>query len=690
MILPPMGADMRIPLRGALYTLPFLALFTLIPLAQIGFLQRIPGDVGDSRLNAYFLEHVWQVLSGRADSFVHLPFFAPYPWVGSFSDNHWGTALVYALARAAGFDSVASFQIWWLAAYPANFAAALYALRMLKFSPLAATIGALFFTFALPVAAHTYGHAQLSYRFGAALAIGFHIRFLVTGRVVHALWALFFTVWQVYATIYIGFFTLIALLFVTLARFDFLILSRDRARALAAPIVQGLAQLPRSTRRRYAALAALLLVFFVLAFVPYLIPADVYGTSRNRGEIWSMLPRVASYAYTQSSAIWSPGGWLFDQIPMRHEHQMFIGLGALILAGMGALIARRHPTDSTRILWVALLGIVVVTLNSDGVSLWILFSELPLASAIRAMTRIDLVMLFFAAGLIAVAVDHAMRSGALMRLLVGVLVVVVGIESALLRTSTMPADWVRQIMAADLAAIEGIDQDALLFIAQTHNAHVIPQQPWFAMEVRAMWAGLQSGHAVMNGYSGNFPAGHRPEFGEDCREAGHRLREAYQSWPALATTHGPLEQMIERVHLVGFPPSCTLDDVAEAARTLSRRAPLPRAMARDIALRVLSQDEGGVLVEIVNRSALDLIPRSSGRDMVHIAWRWSAPAGAQGDGFQRGPQFDPIPAGASGQIRLPIPMAERAAQGSVDISLVQEGQFWFHDEGMALLSLPPP
>ena len=677
--------------RVTLYTLPFACLFLMIPLAQLGFLERLPGDIGDARLNAYFLEHVWQVLIGRAESFVHLPIFAPNLWVGSFSDNHWGTVAVYVVARAVGLDSVAAFQIWWLMAYPANFAAALFAFRLLKFSPLAATAGALFFAFALPVAAHSYSHAQLSYRFGAALAIGFYISFLISGRTRHFLWALFFTVWQVYATIYIGFFTLIALLFVTLAHFRFFLVGRARLRELALPILQGLTALTTAQRLQSAAIAAALVIIFVLAFLPYLIPSDVYGTSRNRSEIWTMLPRISSYFYTASSALWFPGGWLFDQIPMRHEHQMFIGAGALILMILGVIHARHVQPPVSRILWLALLGIVIVTLHSDGVSLWIVFSDLPLASAIRAMTRIDLVMLFFAAGLIAVAIDHAVKSGLVMRLCVGLLFFAAIVESSLLRTNTMTAASARETLAIDLAAIDGpIPRDALLFFSQRPDSASIPQHPWFAMEVRAMWAGLELGYPVLNGYSGNIPAGNRAEFGNECREAGHRLREAYESWPVLATIHGPLEQAVQRVYLVGFPEDCTLADVAAAAREETRRAPLPPAIAQDIDLRFVLQEGDNLLIEITNSGAIDLIARAVGPDVVNIAWRWPDLREGAGDGFHRGPPLDPVHAGAQQTIRLPIPMAARMEHGRVEISPVEEGQFWFHDLDMPLLSLPRP
>jgi hypothetical protein len=677
--------------RAAVYTVPFLLFFMLAPFAQLDFLARVPGDIGDARLNAYFLEHIWQVLIGRAESFVHLPFFAPNPWIGSFSDNHWGTAGIYIAARAVGLDSVASFQLWWLFAYVANYLAALIAFRMLKFSVPASTVAALFFAFALPVTAHTYGHAQLSYRFGAVLALAFYINFLLYGGAKRFVWALFFTVWQTYATIYIGFFTLISLLFVTLAHCRFLVVPRARIGELAEPVLSSIRKLRNAQKAMFAGAVLILFAFFVLTFIPYLIPADTYGSTRSRGEIWTMLPRVASYAYTLSSAIWQPGGWLFDRIPMRHEHQMFVGIGALTLILFGALRARNHAfPEIARMLWVTLAGLVLVTLNSDGVSLWIIFSDLPLASAIRAMTRIDLVMLFFGAGLIAVAVDQALKSGKVAKGLLGIALLIVAAESTMLRTRTMTAASIRETAAVDLASVgEDVAPDALLFLSQTNNSDVIAQQPWFAMEVRAMWAGLHAGFPVINGYSGNVPPGARPDFGIQCQEAGARLRAAYVMWPELTKIHGPLESMIERVHLIGFPEDCTLAEVRAAALSNVRLAPLPPEIAQGIILRTLRQDADSLIVELSNTSTTDLIIRSTGVDTVNIAWRWPDLPDGSGDGFLRATIYEDIPAGQSRQIRLPITEAERQANGRAQISVVQEGQFWFHDRGMALIDVPP-
>jgi hypothetical protein len=676
----------------AICALPFLALFILSPLTQLDFMLRVPGDIGDGRLNAYFLEHVWQVFIGRADSFVHMPFYWPTLWVGAFSDLHWGSAMVYVLARMVGSDSITSYQLWWLFAYFANYIAALSAFRILRFNIAPAVLGALFFTFALPVAAHTYPHAQLSYRFGAPLALAFYIRFLLDGGAQRFLWALVFTVWQFYATIYIGFFTLVSLLFVTFGYFRFFILPWVRIKNLAQPALLSFAEGALRHRVAYWCTIVGLLIVFILAFIPYLVPSNVYGVSRDRAEIFSQLPRFLSYFYTASSDLWHMDGQIFEDIPILGEHQMFIGIAGLVMATWGAFISHQHKhAELARLLWVSPLGVILVTLNHDNMSLWVIFSDLPLASAIRAVTRIDLVLLFFVSGLIAVLAQQAQGKGLAARGLLAIGIIVAGVEATKLRTNTTSVVSIQDTINADVAsARESMTDGAFLFISQNHNDDVVGEQPFYAMELRAMWVGSILGVPVINGYSGNIPTGYDFWFGQDCSEAGRRLALAYQSWPELTSRVGTLEEMLKRVHLVGFPDSCGAEQVILGSRSLPRTEPLPVSVADDIVLRVAFREASFLFVEIVNNSGNDFVPASRGKDDVNLAFRWRGTIVETGDGYTRIPLPLVVPAHGSVEIQVPLIAPNLDGSRVIEVSLVQEGQFWFHEVGMPLLEVEFP
>ena len=198
----------------------FIFSFTLIPLRQFRGLTLMPGDLGDARLNNYFLETFYLRLTGELDSFWNMGMFFPYPLVGGFSDNHFGSAIFYVLPRYFLGQPETAFQIWFLIGYLLNFSFAYLALRKLGMSTIGASVGAGIFAFALPTSAHAI-HAQLHHRWAIPMAFAAISTFLKGGG---SKWlgiaALWITV-QFYIGIYNGFFNL---LFVVAIIFSHLII----------------------------------------------------------------------------------------------------------------------------------------------------------------------------------------------------------------------------------------------------------------------------------------------------------------------------------------------------------------------------------------------------------------------------------------------------------------------------------
>ena len=139
----------------------------LVPLGP--HLTMLPGDLGDTRLNNFLLEHFFRWVSGFEKSFWNADFFYPYPYTIAFSDNFLGSGFFYAMFRWIGFDRETAFQGWYIWGFFLNYVSAAFVLSRLKFTPLSVAVGAFFFTFGLPVLAKE-GHAQLLYRFGVPLA----------------------------------------------------------------------------------------------------------------------------------------------------------------------------------------------------------------------------------------------------------------------------------------------------------------------------------------------------------------------------------------------------------------------------------------------------------------------------------------------------------------------------------------
>ena len=201
-------------------SLLFAFAFAFVPLRQLNYLNLMPGDIGDARLNNYFLENVYLYLRSSSPSLWNLGFFYPFPLVIGFSDNLFGSVLPYIAARFLTAPPDTAFQIWFLFGYVANFASAFYALRRIGGSVVASSIGALIFTFALPTTAHA-GHAQLHYRFGIPLSVAYFTIFLDKKNYSALLVASFWLVWQLYCTIYMGFFAIIFLTLLFVAHLAF-------------------------------------------------------------------------------------------------------------------------------------------------------------------------------------------------------------------------------------------------------------------------------------------------------------------------------------------------------------------------------------------------------------------------------------------------------------------------------------
>ena len=71
--------------------LVFIIALYSVPYSLLSGFEWMPGDIGDARLVNYFLENSYQFLTGTSNSLWHLTFFYPFPFVGGFSENLFGS-----------------------------------------------------------------------------------------------------------------------------------------------------------------------------------------------------------------------------------------------------------------------------------------------------------------------------------------------------------------------------------------------------------------------------------------------------------------------------------------------------------------------------------------------------------------------------------------------------------------------
>jgi len=665
----------------------FFVAFFALPYAQLDHLSMMPGDIGDARLNNYFLENIYQYIRGNSSSLVNLSFFYPFPYVLGFSDNLFGSAPVYLLARFFSAQSDTAYQVWFLVGYVVNFMAAYYALRRLGGSALASIVGALIFTFALPTTAHA-GHAQLHYRFGLPLTIVFFAEFLNEKAsrtlIVSGAWL----VWQFYAGIYMGFFTLLLIAAMVSIHIGYEIVKNKRSlSAVARDFTESWILQPIYKKSLFIIMLALLLILMILLFYPYLQVSHLYGAKRSWGEIASMLPRPASYFLSDASFLWANSdSKAFSNIPMRHEHQMFIGVLPLLLALLGFLVGSRARDGATFTLMAGMIGVTIAsTLYLGGFSLWYFLHKLPLASAIRAITRLDQAILFPVAYLVVVAVDDLKAKFEWgVKAIVVLLLPLIIFEFSMTSMSTSPKDiWRHRINTAEQLIPPNLSKDAIIFIAQRKG-------PFFADELDAMWVALKQGLPTLNGYSGLFPPAYSLEYGNDCAELPKRIL-SYLRFIGEEGNVGAYQKLITRVVPIGFS-GCNPDWLISPPQLTSSMREYGvdefKALSYEYVGRGHDLGKTYVNIKIVNSSSQAFSAISAIGKPIRLSWRFVDASGEPLSSWdaRKDLPFD-IPANGSLEVSIPINPQAAINGKTLQVSSVQELVFWGHDVGISPLEI---
>lgn len=664
----------------------FLIAFLAEPFVQLAQLSIMPGNIGDARLNNYFLENIYQFFKGGAPSLIHLSFFYPFPYVLGFSDNLFGSSPVYLIARALTGQPDTAFQIWYLVGYFVNYIAAYYALRKLEASTIASAVGALIFAFALPITAHS-GHAQLHYRFGLPLSIAMFILFLDKRDWRYFVASAGWLVWQFYCTIYIGFFLLLVLSAMSCIYAASLFMARGgNAKLKIKEFIEQWFAISKNTRFKLIFAIVVLAILMGLLFYPYLQVSSLYGAKRSLDEIASMLPRPQSYFLSDESWLWSSQSKVFAGIPMRHEHHMFVGAIPMLLAFIGFLVGSKRDNGSAfSLLSGSLAALMLLTLFWGGFSLWYLIAPLPLASAIRAVTRIDVVFLFPVAFLSAVAIDklRCQANWGNKVLFAGIIPLLMFEFSATSPSVSPKAEWRDRLVAKENSIPANLPQNSVLFFAQSKG-------PWYADELDAMWVSLKRGLPTMNGYSGNFPPSFKIAYGDDCAELPRRI-QSYLQFSGTQDDPMAYRRLAQRVVPIGLSGCDPAWLTNPPPFSWSNRAYTPdefKALSIQYVGRQKQLGQWYVDLKIVNAGNQTISASSAIGKPVRVSWRFIDAGGRPLTGWdtRKDLPFD-VPVHGSLDIRIPIDSKSSEQGKSLEVSLVQEGVFWGHDVGVVPMSI---
>lgn len=360
----------------------------------IGFdLSYYPGDLGDGRLNLYFLEHGFQYICGNVKSYWNAPFMYPEPNVIAYSDNLLGTLPFYAAFRFMGMELYTAYQCWYILLSALNYGCAFLLFKHLFKNPWAAALGAFVFAFSLSMFSQM-SHAQTFARFPIPLAFLMALKYSETIKVKYFIYALLILVYQIYCGIYLGF-----LLAIPLGIFLFIALLRNTIQNAESILnVKHLVGL-------VSGCALALLTLFPLLY-PY-TQRKIDPDPSHYQSILHSIPEIQSYFISHPGTLF----WNFlsnkpNGMEAWWDHQLFVGFIALICMAITPLVlayqfAQQSQNREKIIATVMLIatglitGLIFLKFNQHTLYTWIYY--LPGFSAMRSLTRIiNIEILFFA------------------------------------------------------------------------------------------------------------------------------------------------------------------------------------------------------------------------------------------------------------------------------------------------------
>ena len=362
------------------FTLFFLLAVVGYGIRSVDWFTAIPGNLGDPRLNSVFLEHLYGWVIGRNASLWSPQFFYPFKNVLAFSDNHFGSAIVYVFFRILGFTREGAMSGWIVIGCALNFIASYWILRKLKFACFAAAAAAFIFTAALPILGDP-NHAQLIYRFAIPLCFYYFWIAIQEGQPAKLGIAALWFAEQFFCSIYLGVFL------------SYLLLATLIASILLDP--------KRFFSHMWHSWQLEPLINRYLG-----ISASVAGLGLTSLLLWKYQLVSAEHALS----------WPFEQIDNQVPSlstffgptDFFLGYGVIGILGVGALLfgwsffrSKPYPPLTNSIssplqkaMWITVSIVMVITFKFDDFSFYYLLLKIPGIDAIRFVYRIIFVLIW--------------------------------------------------------------------------------------------------------------------------------------------------------------------------------------------------------------------------------------------------------------------------------------------------------
>ncbi len=356
-------------------------------------LTYFPGDLGDGRLNLYFLEHAYKFFTGQVKSFWDAPFMYPESNVITYSDNLLGSAPIYSIFRIFGFDIFTSYQCWFIVLAILNYSTSYLFLNKLFKNNYAAVLGAMIFAFSMALQSQIT-HAQTFPRFAIPLAFLMAINFKEELNPKFFFFTLLFVVYQIYCGIYLGF-----MLAIPIAVF-LIILFLINFNTVKIFI--------NNKKWVFQMLGSLIISFLLVLplILPYL-QRKITPSIGNYNELIQAIPTVKSHFFSQhGSLIWNFLSKTGSEYQAWWDHQSFAGGIATIclMVFTGMLLQKLYKSKISLVIksipiCLLITGIItkLLYIRFGNISAYVFVYFLPGYSSMRSITRIiNIELIFFA------------------------------------------------------------------------------------------------------------------------------------------------------------------------------------------------------------------------------------------------------------------------------------------------------
>ena len=666
----------------------FLVFFFIGPFRSLDGLKSMPGDLGDSRFLNYILEATHKYFSGSLDSIFNMPFFYPFPYVLGFSDHLFGSTFIYSLFRFFKFEPYTSFQLWYLISFPANFFACAFCLKKLQFNINSSIIGSVIFTFALPVF-ERMGHPQLAYRFGSCLAITYLLLYFQKQKPLDLVICLTMMVWQNACSLYIGFFTMIFVLILVIV---FVINQSHEIKGFACQAKEMLLKESRIKKTIYILCIVVLMLAQFFIYYPYWKVANLYHISRSKHEIFMYLPQIASYFTSKVSSIYNLNINESTNLTCPEEKRMFFGFSTfLALIIVFAQGVREKNNEIFKLLLFSSIALIGLTLSTKNMSLWFLFMKLPIFSGIRVVARLDVVLLMPISILSAMAIENLNNNnlGSKRKLnIISILFLgLMLIEFSFVKPFTSQKKQWQERAAVKCAQLNSYAKSGNFAFFANNN-----KSAFWINEIDAMWAGLELKIPVMNGYSGSSPGGLQSFCESDDFNAVAKRFIYIINFQADNGRKTLYENLVKEFVPIGFDlEKKTFQRYLNfylPSKSTEKTHDYNSLIAKDFSILVKGQktdeisDWRLIFIEILNNSNEPLYSQSQIGHPIRLSYRFLNKNKTALSGWDNRIEipFD-IPSHRKSSLMIPIKKAIPINANYIEISIVQEGLFWFHQFG---------